>query len=271
MPRVAAVQMNSGADVAANLRTVERLLTHAVNSGVQLVVLPENFSLMPRRDGDRVTAAEQPGNGPVQTFVAAQAARHNLWIVAGTLPLATGDGRRVRAACLVYDNHGRQVARYDKMHLFDVVVGDEESYRESDYIEPGPVPGNRISVDTPAGRLGLTVCYDVRFPELFRALSGDGAALFAVPSAFTATTGKAHWEVLLRARAVENLAYVVAAAQCGTHANGRRTHGHTLVVGPWGDVIDEVQRQEGLAVADVDMQYLQRLRDGFPSLSHRRL
>ncbi len=271
MPRVAALQMNSGPEMGANLGTVERLLAQAVNNAVQLVVLPENFSLMPRRDGDRLGAAESPGRGPVQAFLSEQAARHALWIVAGTIPMVTHDRGLVRAASLVYDNRGRQVARYDKMHLFDVLVTDQEAYRESDYIEPGPVRGNQISVASPVGRLGLTVCYDVRFPELYRALSRDGACVFTVPSAFTATTGEAHWEVLLRARAVENLAYVVAAAQSGTHANGRRTHGHSMVIGPWGEVIDEVAAQQGMAVADVDLEHLQRLRDEFPSLNHRRL
>jgi nitrilase len=271
MLRVAALQMSSGPEVGANLRTVERLLERAVDNDVRLVVLPENFSLMPRRDSDRLGAAETAGQGPVQAFVSEQAARHDLWIVAGTIPIVSHDIHRVRAASLVYDNHGRQAARYDKIHLFDVAVSDQEAYRESDYIEPGPVQGNQIGVETPVGRWGLTVCYDVRFPELYRALSRDGVCVFAVPSAFTATTGKAHWEVLLRARAVENLAYVVAAAQFGAHANGRRTYGHSMVIGPWGEVIDEVEEQEGMAVADVDIEYLKRLRDGFPSLDHRRL
>ncbi len=271
MLRVAAVQMNSGPEVAANLRTVERLLAQAVNNNVQLAVLPENFSLMPRHDSDRLGAAEKPGQGPVQAFVSEQAARHKLWIVAGTIPMVSHDIHRVRAASLVYDNHGRQAARYDKIHLFDVVVSAQEAYRESDYIEPGRVQGNQISVATPVGRLGLTVCYDVRFPELYRALSRDGACLFTVPSAFTATTGTAHWEVLLRARAVENLAYVVAAAQFGTHANGRRTHGHSMVIGPWGEVIDEIEEREGIAVAEVDLARLNQLRAGFPSLIHRRI
>ncbi len=271
MLRVAAVQMNSGPEVGANLRTIERLLAQAVNNDVQLVVLPENFSLMPRHESDRLGAAETPGQGPVQAFVSEQATRHNLWIVAGTIPMVSQDNHRVRAASLVFDNDGRQAARYDKIHLFDVVVSDQEAYRESDYIEPGPVQGNQIGIETPVGRLGLTVCYDVRFPELYRALVKDGACVFTVPSAFTATTGKAHWEVLLRARAVENLAYVIAAAQFGTHANGRRTYGHSMVINPWGEVIDEIEEQEGMAVADVDIEHLKILRDGFPSLSHRRL
>lgn len=269
--RVAALQMNSGPEVAANLQAVERLLAQAVNNDIQFVVLPENFSLMPRHDNDRLGAAEAPGNGPVQNFVSAQAAQRKLWIVAGTIPMVSQDNHRVRSASLVYDDHGRQVARYDKIHLFDVVVSDQESYRESDYIEPGPVQGNQISVATPVGRLGLTVCYDIRFPELYRALSRDGAWIFTVPSAFTATTGEAHWEVLLRARAIENLAYVIAAAQFGTHANGRRTFGHAMVIDPWGGVMDEIPEREGMAVAEIDTDRLTKLRNGFPSLSHRRL
>lgn len=269
--RVAALQMNSGPDVEQNLQTVERLLKQAVNNNVQLAVLPENFSLMPRNDADRLGAAEAPGHGTVQDFVREQALQRKLWIVAGTIPMVSDDQTRVRAASLVYDSRGRQVARYDKIHLFDVVVSDDESYRESDYIEPGPVQGNLIAVETPVGRLGLTVCYDVRFPELYRALSRDGVGIFTVPSAFTATTGKAHWQLLLRARAVENLAYVVAAAQFGTHANGRCTFGHSMVIDPWGAVVDEIPDREGMAVAEIDMERLTKLRKGFPSLNHRRL
>ncbi len=263
--------MNSGPEVDANLETADRLLTEAVNAGTTLAVLPENFSVMPADDCDRLQAAEPPGMGPVQQFLSERAARLGVWIVGGTVPMVAAVADKVRAVCLIYDDHGVPVARYDKMHLFDVEVSDQEGYRESDYIEPGPVDGNTVTVDTPVGRLGLTVCYDLRFPELYRALSVAGAQIYAVPSAFTETTGKAHWEVLLRARAVENQAYVVAAAQVGVHANGRRTHGHSMLVGPSGEVLDRVDEGAGWAVADVDVTGLQRLRARFPALTHRRL
>ena len=269
--RVAALQMNSGPEISSNLTTVERLLDKADDKEVRLVVLPENFSLMPVNDHDRLRAAETPGDGPVQRFLAEQAVRRKLWIVAGTIPISSTDPNRIRTACLVYDDRGRQVGRYDKIHLFDVVIDDQESYLESKYIEPGDIAANQVNITTPIGRIGLTVCYDVRFPELYRVLSSDGAQVFTVPSAFTATTGKAHWEVLLRARAIENLAYVIAAAQFGTHANGRRTHGHSMVVSPWGEVLAEIEEGEGMALAEINMKYLEKLRCGFPSLDHRRM
>ncbi len=232
MNRLAAVQMASGPRVHANLLAAGRLIAEAARGGARLVVLPENFAHMGREEHDKLALAEQPGDGPIQDFLAREAARLGIWIVGGTLPLAGRDAGRVRASCLVYDERGRQVARYDKMHLFDVeVVGSEERYMESDTVEPGD---ELAVVDTPVGRLGLAVCYDLRFPELFRCLQARGAEIIVLPSAFTAVTGQAHWEPLLRARAIENLCYIVAAAQGGSHASGRQTHGDSMIVDRWG-------------------------------------
>lgn len=269
--RVAAVQMNSGPRLDANLERCAKLLREAAARGAGLVVLPENFSLMPASEGNRIAAAEQDGAGPAQAFMSAQARQMGLWMVGGTLPIRARGGTKVRASSLVFDNRGRRVARYDKIHLFDVELGSDEAYCESDAIEPGPVNANLVCIDTPAGRLGLSVCYDLRFPELYRRLSGDGAELFAVPSAFTATTGQAHWEPLLRARAIENLAYVVAPGQCGRHASGRRTHGHSLIVDPWGRILGDCGGGEGVLTAEIDRELVASLRRGFPALQHRRI
>ncbi len=266
---LAAVQMVSGAEPPANLAAAERLIGTAAARGARLVVLPENFALMGRREEDKLVHAEPDGDGPLQAFLATAAARHGVWLVGGTLPLATEDPGRVRAACLLYDDRGRRVARYDKIHLFDVAVAETgERYAESETIAPGDVP---VVVDTPLGRLGLAVCYDLRFPELFRTMLDDGMELLALPAAFTATTGRVHWEALLRARAIENLCYVVAAAQGGRHPGGRETHGESLVIDPWGTVLDRLGRGEGVAVGTCDRQLLERTRRTFPALAHRRI
>ncbi len=266
--RVAALQMRSGSVVADNLRAAAGLLAAAAARGARLAVLPENFALMPKSEADRLAAAESDGGGMIQDFLAAQAAHHGMWIVGGSVPLDAGAGRRVYASCVVYDAAGRCAARYDKIHLFDVALGDGESYRESAYIQAGS-PDQAVVVATPCGKLGLSVCYDLRFPELYRRLSTLGAEVLCVPSAFTWATGRVHWEVLLRARAVENLAYVVAPAQYGVHDNGRRTYGHSLVVGPWGETLAALAEDDGVAVADIDRAALTRLREQFPCLKHR--
>ncbi|MGD8311163.1 MAG: carbon-nitrogen hydrolase family protein, partial [Gammaproteobacteria bacterium] len=204
MTVVACIQMASGPNIGANLLEAERLIEEAVGQQARLVVLPENFSLMGQTEQDKVRECEQPGSGPVQTFLAEQSARHGIWLVGGTIPLAAGDPTKVRASCLLFNDRGQQVARYDKIHLFDVVLVDSnEQYTESETIEPG---NEVVVVDTPFGRMGLTVCYDLRFPELFRAMVDRGAEIFALPAAFTAVTGRAHWDILVRARAIENLA-----------------------------------------------------------------
>jgi predicted amidohydrolase len=267
--RVAAIQMNSGAEVGANLQAAAAALERARAAGAALAVLPENFAFMGAREHDKLAVAERDGQGPIQEFLAQAARRLGLWIVAGTVPLKTADARRVAAASLVYDAAGARAARYDKIHLFDVDVPGGEAYRESHSIAPGaPQPG---AVDTPAGRLGLSVCYDLRFPELYRQLAGAGAEVLSVPSAFTDRTGEAHWEPLLRARAIENQCYVVAPGQWGTHPGGRRTWGHSLILDPWGRVLAQHGDGTGAIVADLPLEPLHALRRGFPVLDHRRL
>ena len=264
---VAALQMSSGGDRDVNLATADRLLRAAVARGARLAVLPENFSLMAQRDADRRALAEADGAGPVQEFLARTARELRLWIVAGSVPLANAPGERPFQTCLVYDASGARVARYDKIHLFDVELPDRaESYRESAHMAPG---NKVVALDTPAGRLGLSICYDLRFPELYRALQAAGAQWFVVPAAFTAATGEAHWEALLRTRAIENLSYVVASAQCGTHPNGRRTWGHSLIVDYWGRVLSQLPEGEGVVTAIIDRSAQAAARRRFPALSHR--
>lgn len=266
---VAAVQMNSGAEVAANLRTAAYALEQARAQQAVLAVLPENFAFMGAHERDKLAVAEADGRGPIQDFLAQTARALKLWLVAGTVPLKTADPQRVAPACLVYDASGARVARYDKIHLFDVDVPGGESYRESATIAAGAPQA--VVVQTPAGPLGLSVCYDLRFPELFRRLVAGGAEILAVPSAFTAPTGEAHWESLLRARAIENQCYVVAPGQWGGHPNGRRTWGHSLILDPWGRVLARHGDGTGAIVAEAPREPLQALRRSFPVLEHRRL
>jgi predicted amidohydrolase len=267
--RVAAIQMASGPNVGANLTEAARLISRAVDAGAELVVLPENFAIMGMREEDKVKVRETYGQGPIQDFLAEQAQQHSAWIVGGTVPLATKDSQHVRATCLLFDDKGEVKARYDKVHLFDVHLSEsKETYDESTTIEPGETA---TVVDTPFGRLGLAVCYDLRFPELFRRMSDEGAEIFAIPSAFTAITGKAHWEVLIRARAIENLCYVIAAAQGGYHVNGRETHGDSMIVDPWGRVLDRLPRGSGFVVSTVDMDKVRKTRRNFPVLEHRKI
>ena len=267
--RVAAIQMNSGADPEQNLELAGKLLSDAARDGCMLAVLPENFALMPERGRDKARYAEQPGTGPIQEFLAGTAAKHGMWIIGGSMPLASPEPERVYGACIVVDDKGDTKAIYRKIHLFDVDLPDgQESYRESHSMYAGDEPA---VVDTPAGRVGLTVCYDVRFPELFRTLVDDGATLFTVPSAFTVVTGAAHWHTLLRARAVENLAYVIAPGQFGTHPDNRETYGHSLIVDPWGRILAEQASGNGAVVADIDPGAPDKLRESFPALANRRL
>ena len=268
MTQVAAIQMVSGTEVAANLVEAGRLIERAAEAGARLVVLPENFALMPLKETDRLAAAEAEGKGPIQEFLAAAARRYGIWLVGGTIPLRANVGKRVRAACLLFDDRGTRAARYDKIHLFDVELGDGERYRESISIEPGDTPA---AAPTPYGTLGLTICYDVRFPELFRRLLDAGAEIYTVPSAFTLQTGRAHWEVLLRARAIENLAYVVAPDQSGRHANGRETYGDSMIVSPWGEILQRQAHGPGVVTADCDLERLRALRVRLPSIEHRKI
>jgi deaminated glutathione amidase len=271
MSVVAVIQMTSAPEVEANLAAARGLLERARAQGAALVALPENFAIMGRREADKLEVAETLGEGPIQAFLGHCARELGLWIVGGTIPIRDADEPgRVAAASLVFDERGRCVARYDKIHLFDVdIPGRQERYRESATIVPGEEP---VVVTTPLGRLGLAVCYDVRFPELFRMLQAQGAEIFSLPSAFTAPTGRAHWELLVRARAVENLCYVLAPAQSGTHVNGRETYGDSMIVDPWGHVIARVaEAGPGLAVGEIDRTLQLELRGRFPALSHRKL
>ena len=261
--KAAAVQMVSTPKVEENLAAAAGLVAQAAEQGAKLVALPEYFCIFGMRDRDKVAVREKDGAGPIQDFLAATAERHGVWLVGGSVPLECADPARVRNSCLVYDAAGRRVARYDKIHLFGLELG-EERFNESATIEPGAVPR---AVDSPFGRIALSVCYDLRFPELYRALAPMDMIL--VPSAFTATTGRAHWETLLRARAIENLAWVLAPAQGGKHQNGRETHGHSMIVDPWGKVVAERAAGPGVVMADIDPQFQAKMRKSLPALEHR--
>ena len=267
--RVAAIQMNSQSDVQGNLALADELLAGAAADGCKLAVLPENFALMPEKGRDKASHAEDEGEGPIQAFLADAARRHGLWIVAGSLPLRSPEAERVYGGCPVYDTDGVLRAVYRKIHLFDVKLPDhEESYQESWSMYPGDEP---VTVATPAGRIGLTICYDVRFPELYRTLVDEGATFFTVPAAFTRVTGEAHWVTLLRARAIENLAYVVAPGQYGEHPDNRATYGHSVIIDQWGKVLAEQAEGNCFVAADIDPDLPAKLRSEFPALTNRRL
>ena len=267
--QVAAIQMASGPNVGANLSEAEKLIALAVEAGAKLVVLPENFALMAMSEKDKISVAEQPGKGPIQNFLSRQASGRRVWLVGGTIPLVSNHPGRVRAACQLYNDRGEIVSRYDKIHLFDVDIEQTgENYNESETTEPGD---EVVVCKTPFGQLGLAVCYDLRFPELFRNLLEFNMQVLAVPSAFTAITGSAHWDVLVRARAIENQCYVIAAAQGGYHINGRETYGHSMIVDPWGNVLDVLASGSGIVNAEIDLSYVERIRRSFPAVAHRRL
>ncbi|HZH56365.1 nitrilase-related carbon-nitrogen hydrolase [Yanghanlia caeni] len=262
--QVAAIQMVSSTSVQANLDAAARLIDQAGAQGAQLVLLPEYFCFLGRRDPEKLALMEAPGSGPIQQFLADTARRHGIWLLGGTLPLQSEDANRIYNALLVFDPAGNQVARYDKIHLFGFRKG-QESYDESISIRPGS-NGPQV-VDTPLGKVGLSVCYDLRFPELYRAM--NDVSLIVVPSAFTYTTGSAHWEILLRARAIENQCYVLAAAQGGKHENGRRTWGHSMLIDPWGDVVACLPEGEGAVTAALDLGRIESVRQSLPALAHR--
>ena len=270
--RVAALQMVSSPNVAANLDMARQLISQAADAGAELAVLPEYFCLLGFKDTDKLAIAEQDGSGPLQDFLSQCASSYKLWLVGGTIPLATGTLGKAHNTTLVHDPAGRCVARYDKIHLFQFDDGSQ-SYDEARVLLPGgqPVAFDVPSLDGFSYRVGLSICYDLRFPELYRKLAVDGADLLLVPSAFTHTTGQAHWEVLLRARAIENLAYVLAAAQGGTHDNQRRTWGHSMVVDPWGLSLAEQDEGPGVVLADIDKATLTTHRRQLPALDHRKL
>ena len=260
--RVAAIQMASGSHIPANLAEAERLIELAVGGGARLVVLPEFFCIMGLKDADVVKAREPEGQGPIQSFQSRMAKKHHIWLI-GSLPLEASVPNRVRNSCLVYDERGKQVARYDKIHLFGLDLGNER-YQEAALIEPGD---KVVMINSPFGRIGLSVCYDLRFPELYRSM--PDVDIIVVPSAFTATTGRAHFETLIRARAIENLAYVIAPAQGGYHLSGRETHGDSMIVDPWGVVLDRLPRGSGVVIANINAAYQASLRKSLPALKHR--
>jgi predicted amidohydrolase len=261
--KVAAVQMVSEPEVQANLDTAGELIARAAGEGARVVALPEYFCILGLRDRDKVVVREDDGRGPIQDFLAAAAARNKVWLVGGSAPLACADPDKVRNSCLVYDETGRRVARYDKIHLFGFDLG-KERFQESRSIEPG---SEVVTLDTPFARLGLSICYDLRFPEMYRKMGP--VDLILVPSSFTATTGKAHWEMLLRARAVENQAYVLAPAQGGHHKNGRDTWGHSMIIDPWGEVLGVLASGSGVVTAEIDHAEIARVRLSLPALTHR--
>lgn len=265
MTKVAAVQMISSPDVGHNIVTARRLVAEAAAGGAQLVTLPEYWPIMGMSDADKVGHAEQPGQGPIQNFMAETAREHGIWLIGGTLPLVSSDAGKVMNTTLVFDPQGQSVSRYDKIHLFGFTKGNE-SYDEARTI----VPGQAVTMfDAPFGRVGVAICYDLRFPELFRAM-GD-CTLMVVTAAFTHTTGMAHWEVLLRARAIENQCYLLASAQGGLHPNGRRTFGHSMLIDPWGEVKAVLAEGEGVVSGDIDAVFLAGVRESLPALKHRKL
>ncbi|MSQ58860.1 MAG: carbon-nitrogen hydrolase family protein [Betaproteobacteria bacterium] len=261
--RMAGIQMASGPNVAANLNEAGRLVEVAVAHGASLIALPEYFAIMGLKQTDKVEAREKEGKGPIQSFLSETAKAHGIWLIGCSVPLESPVAGKVFNSCLVYDDKGQRVARYDKIHLFKLDLGAEH-FSEELTITPGKQP---VVVDSPYGRIGLSVCYDLRFPELYRAMKD--VDIFVVPSAFTETTGRAHWEPLLRARAIENLAYVLAPAQGGYHLNGRETHGNSMIVDPWGVVLDRLPRGSGIVVAGVNHAYRSELRQSLPALEHR--
>ena len=265
MRRVAVAQLISSANRDENLHALEPLFTRASSEGAQLLVLPENFAFMGKHEDDKFTVAEEDGYGIIQQTLSSLSRQYNMWVVAGTVPLQAPDGR-VWASSLVFNAEGVQVARYDKIHLFDVKISDTESHIESKTFAPGKTP---VVIDTPIGRLGLSVCYDVRFPELYRELVRQGAEVFTMVAAFTATTGAAHWHTLLQARAIENMSYMLASNQAGVHANGHKTYGHSLIVNPWGEISSEIKHGAGLVFSDIDLKQLHKRRTDFPCLDHR--
>ncbi|MBX9675095.1 MAG: carbon-nitrogen hydrolase family protein [Methylotenera sp.] len=261
--KVAGIQMASSPQVSSNLIEAERLIAIAANQGAKIVVLPEYFCIMGVKKIDKVAVREKAGDGMIQRFLAKMAKDYKIWLIGGTVPLTSNYPNKVRNSCLVYNDRGLQVARYDKIHLFGLDLGTEH-YHEENTIESG---NEVVVVETPYGKIGLSVCYDLRFPELYRAM-GE-VDMLVVPSAFTETTGKAHWESLIRARAIENLCYVIAPAQGGYHLSGRETHGNSMIVDPWGVILDRLPRGSGVVMANVNRDYQTSLRNSLPALKHK--
>lgn len=266
---VAAIQMTSKMDLAENLLMTQTLLEEAKARGAILVVLPENFALLgqgPDFKKARLEIQESLGVGPIQAFLANNAKRLNIWIVAGTIPIKSADPMRPYASCLVFNDKGECVSQYNKIHLFDVVLSDSEQYRESDSITPGK---EEIVVATPAGKIGLSICYDVRFPEFYRSLVNKGAEILTLPAAFTLTTGRMHWDVLIKALAIQQFCYVIAAGQTGVHGMGRQTYGHSAIISPKGEVLSQLPEEVGVITANIDLHELADYRKRIPALLHQ--
>lgn len=255
--------------VAENLQMAAHFIEEAAKEGAQLIVLPENFAIMGLKDADKIKVKEIFGKGEIQTFLSQQAERHHVWLVGGTIPIASANEKKVRASSLVFNALGQTVARYDKIHLFDVTISATEAYKESDTVESGD---EIVVVPTPFGELGLAVCYDLRFPELFRSLFNKGAEIFILPSAFTVKTGEAHWEPLTRSRAIENFCYLIGAAQGGIHSSGRKTYGNSLLIEPWGQIVaQKVGIESGVIYTEIDLKKLYEIRKSIPTDQHQRI
>jgi deaminated glutathione amidase len=265
MTKVAAVQMISAPTIPENLVAARRLITQAAEQGAKLVLLPEYWAALESRDSEKIGHAEQPDNGPIQSFMSGIAKEHGIWLLGGTLSLASQVPNKVLNTMMVYNPQGERVARYDKIHLFSYSKGDE-SYDESRAITPGK---EVVTFEAPFGRVGLSVCYDLRFPELYREMGA--CALIVMPAAFVYTTGKAHWEILLRARAIENQCYLLASGQGGRHPTGRKTYGHSMLINPWGEIVDVLVEGEGIVIGDIDVENMMEIRERLPALKHRRL
>ncbi len=261
--KIAGIQMASGPNVAANLSEAEKLIQIAAEQGAKMIALPEYFAIMGLKDTDKVLVAEQAGKGPIQQFLADSAKKYAVWIIGGSIPIVSDTPGKIRNTCYVFDDQGRQVARYDKIHLFGLDLGAEH-YHEEKTIQAGD---QVVVVNTPFAKVGLSICYDLRFPELYRSMGN--VDLIVIPAAFTETTGKAHWETLVRARAIENQCYVLTSAQGGYHASGRETHGNSMIVDPWGVILDRLPRGSGVVMASINLDYQASLRKSLPALKHR--
>ena len=270
MTHVAAIQMVSTDAVSENIKLTEELIKEAVSKKAKLITLPENFPLMGKHDEDRLKITESFNDGPLQLFLSEQSKEYKIWLLGGTIPLKSHTPEKVFATNLLFNPDGECIARYDKIHLFDVMLDgrEGESYRESKTFESG---NDIVVAETEIGNIGLSVCYDLRFPEMYRKMHSKNVQIITAPSAFTATTGKAHWETLLKARAIENLCYLVASNQGGIHASGRETWGHSMIVDPWGEILAEVKEEIGIAVAEIDIEKQTKLRERFPALTHKQL
>ncbi|MFA6118716.1 MAG: carbon-nitrogen hydrolase family protein [Parachlamydiales bacterium] len=268
MNLVAAIQMNSGDSVKVNLARVAQLVQDSAKKGAQLIVLPENAAFFGKNEKDKFLVSEKYQNGPIQDFMSKLAKNHNVWLIGGTIPIIDEENGKTFSSSIVWNEKGEIVSRYDKMHLFDVFVDENEQYQESEAITSGK---KIICIESPFGKLGLSICYDLRFPELFRAQVQNGVNIISISSAFTNTTGKIHWECLIKARAIENQCYVIASNQTGIHPTGFQSFGHSMIVDPWGKVLASLEEEEGVVLAEIDLEYLKILRKRFPVLEHQKI